>query len=160
MTKGCDELVKVGINSWATYAVHFSLWLTPICRHASDDFRVCLTDERVEEVVQRIFADCLELMGMLVVARLRAVVDMALTRGPAGSSLRFALYTAAAVTEGWGKPSACEAIRNTRAGCYAVRREGRRYGILRHDCSIEAWDDLCLLAEWAGGRRVHEARVA
>jgi hypothetical protein len=41
-----------------------------------------------------------------------------------------------------------------------VRRKGRRYGVLRHDGSIEAGDMLGLGAEGAGGGRVHEARVA
>ena len=41
-----------------------------------------------------------------------------------------------------------------------MRRKGRRYGVLRHDGSIEACDDLRLLAEGAGGGGIHEARVA
>jgi hypothetical protein len=78
VSKGRNELVKVGINSRTTYEFHLGLWLTPVC-HALDDLLVRLTDERVEEVVQRIFADCLELVRVLVVTRLGAVVDMALS---------------------------------------------------------------------------------
>lgn len=51
-------------------------------------------------------------------------------------------------------------IRSSGAGWNAVRREGRRYVVLRHDGSIEACDDVRLRTEGAGGRRVHEARVA
>lgn len=78
VSKGRNELVKVGINSRTTDEFHLSLWLAPIC-HALNDLLVRLTDERVEEVVQRIFANGLELVRVLVVARLGAVVDMALS---------------------------------------------------------------------------------
>ena len=78
VSKGRNELIKVGINPRTTYEFHLRLRLTPI-RHALDNLLVRLTDERVEEVVQRIFANCLELMRVLVVARLGAVVDMALS---------------------------------------------------------------------------------
>lgn len=82
---------------------------------------VCLIDERVEEMVQCIFADSLELVSMLVMARLGAVVDMTLARRPAaGNSFRLALC-AAAVTKSRGRTNTCEAIRGTLAGCYAMR---------------------------------------
>lgn len=158
VAKGGYELIEVGVNSRTTNELHFGLWLIPVC-HALYDLLVRLTDERVEEMVQRIFADRLELVGVLVVARLRAVVGMALARGPAGSSFGLALCTAA-VTQRRGMPSAGETTRSTCAGCHAVRREGRGYGVLRHDGPIEARDDVRLLAEGAGGWRVYVARVA
>lgn len=158
VTKGGYELVKIGVDSRTTDQFDLGLWLTPV-RHALYDLLVRLTDERVEEVVQRILADRLQLVGVLVMARLGAVVDMALARGPAGRSLRLALC-AAAVDERWRQRSAGEAIRSSGAGRNAVRGKGRRYGVLRHDGSIEGCDDVRLRAEGAGGGRVHEARVA
>ena len=97
MAQGGYELVEVGIDSWATDEFNLSLWLAPVCRHAPDDLLVGLANERVEEVVQRIFAHCLQLMVLLVVSRLGAVVHMALARRAAGGTFRLALCTAAAV---------------------------------------------------------------
>lgn len=77
VSKGRNELIEVGINPRTTDELHLSLWLTSVC-HTLNDLLVRLTDEGVEEVVQRIFTDCLELVCVLVVARLGAVVDMAL----------------------------------------------------------------------------------
>ena len=96
VAQGGYELVEVGIDSWTTDELNLSLWLAPVRGHAPDDLLVGLADERVEEVVQRIFAHRLQLVVLLVVSRLGAVVHMpALARRAAGGSLRLALPTAA-----------------------------------------------------------------
>lgn len=97
VAQGSYELVEVGIDSWTTDELNLSLWLAPVRRHAPDDFLVGLANERVEEVVQRVFAHCLQLVVLLVVSRLRAVVHMALARGAAGGSFRLAPTAAGAI---------------------------------------------------------------
>lgn len=159
VAKGCYELIEIMVNPRATDQFHLGLWLIAVRCHALDDLLVGLADEGVEEVVQGILANRLELVGMLVVARLGTVVDMAFAGRPAWSSLRLALR-AAAVRQRWRKASGCEAIRSTGAGGHAVGREGGCYGVLGHDGSIEGRNDVRLLAEGAGGRRVYVARVA
>lgn len=97
VAQGGYELVEVGIDSWTTDELNLSLRLAAVGRHAPDDFLVGLADERVKEVVQRIFAHRLQLVVLLVVSRLGAVVHMALAlaRRAAGGSFGLALSTAA-----------------------------------------------------------------
>jgi hypothetical protein len=161
MPQGCYELVEGRIDSRPADSLHPSLGL-PSVRHALVDLLLGLADEGVEQVVQRIFADRLQFVGVLGVSRLRAVVVVALgtqrprTRGPlrlamgaaaiAGCRLRSSRVIAA--------PIAC-------ARQHAVGDKGLRYQFLRHDGSIEGCtrggDDLG--AQRAGRRGVDEAGV-
>jgi hypothetical protein len=65
VTQGGYELVEGGIYTRSADSLHPGLGL-PSVRHTLVDFLLCLADERVEQVVQRIFADRLEFVGMLV----------------------------------------------------------------------------------------------
>jgi hypothetical protein len=68
MAKGCNELIELAVYSWATDKLYSGLGLAPV-RNTLVDFQLCLPDEGVEEVVKRIFANRLELVGILRVAR-------------------------------------------------------------------------------------------
>jgi hypothetical protein len=64
MAKSCYELVKFGIYSRATDELYAGLWLASVCDTLAD-LQFGLADECVEKVMERIFADILELMRVL-----------------------------------------------------------------------------------------------
>ena len=68
MTKGRNELIELGVYSWPTDKFNPCLRLAAVC-DALIDLQLCLPDEGVEEMVKRIFADRLQLVGILRVAR-------------------------------------------------------------------------------------------
>lgn len=65
MPECCYELVKVGVDSRAAHQLDVRLGLVR-CRHALADLLLRQPDEGVEKVVQRVFADCLEFVGILM----------------------------------------------------------------------------------------------
>jgi hypothetical protein len=157
VAEGSNELVKVGIYSRPADEFDFGLRLGPV-RHALDDFVVCLADERVEQVVQRILAHGLELVAMLMMTGLRAVGAMAFASRPGTRrTLRFALDEGGIACLG-RRQSGGKAAARACAGGGAVGGESSRYRFLRHDGSIEGREDLG--AKRARGGRVHVAGVA
>lgn len=161
MAQGGYELVEGGVYTRTADTFYLGLGL-PSVRHALVDLLLGLADEGVEEMVQRIFADRLELMGVLRVARLGAVVVVALPRRPrTGCPLWLALGDISVARHGLGRRTAVD-ISSARARLHAVGGKGVRYGFLRHDSSIEGCtggggDDL--RAQRTGGRGVDEAGV-
>lgn len=148
------ELVKSRVDSRSAHELYASLWLATIC-HALVDLLLGLADEGVEEVVEGIFADRLELVGVLVMARLGAVVVVSLARRPgAGSPLRLPLKHVAITV--------CCADSRMGPGVGSIGGKGVRYGFLGHDRSIEGsgGGDNGLGAQRARGRGVDEAGVA
>jgi hypothetical protein len=81
MAQGGYELVEGGVYTRSTNTLYPGLRLASLC-HALVDLLLGLADEGVEQVVQGIFTNRLEFVGVGWVARLRAVVIMAaLSRG-------------------------------------------------------------------------------
>jgi hypothetical protein len=68
MAKGRNELIELGVYSWPTDKFNSCLRLAAVC-DTLIDLQLCLPDEGVEEMVKRIFANRLELVGILRVAR-------------------------------------------------------------------------------------------
>jgi hypothetical protein len=64
MPESCYELVELGVYSRATDKFYAGLWLAPVC-DALADFQFGLADEGIEKMMERIFADSLELMCVL-----------------------------------------------------------------------------------------------
>jgi|TARA_R110002003_G_scaffold595_7_gene20765 hypothetical protein len=64
MPKGSNQLIKVGIHPGTAHELDSCFRLASVC-HALVDLLFCLSDEGVEEVVQRILADGLELVRVL-----------------------------------------------------------------------------------------------
>jgi hypothetical protein len=130
-----DELVKVRVDSRAAHQLGVRFGLVSV-RHALVDLLLRLADEGVEQVVQRILADRLKLVGMLVVT---------LTRRPPA---RRPLWLARVAVQ--------------RVSARAVGGKGVGYGLLRHDDAIEggACRGNGLGAQRARGGRVDEAGVA
>lgn len=161
VAEGGYELVKGSVDARSADELDSGLGLAAV-RQALVDLLLGLADEGVEEVVQRVLADCLQLVGVLGVPRLRAVVVVASPRRPgAGRPLRLPLGHAAIARRGHA-PSRGVARGSIGARMGAVGGKGLDYGFLRHDGSIErragGGDDLG--AQRAGGRRVDEAGVA
>jgi hypothetical protein len=128
------ELVKVGVDSRAAHQLDPRLGLAPV-RHALVDLLLRLADEGVEQMVQRILANRLELVRMLV-PRLRAGMAMALTRRPPAWRPLWLAARGAAVTACWhGGRGARVSVQ--RVTSRAIRGKGVGYGLLRHDGSIE-----------------------
>jgi hypothetical protein len=94
--QGCYELVEGGVYTRSADTLYPGLGL-PSLSHALIDLLLGLANERVEQVVQRIFANRLEFVGVRRrVARLGAMVIMALSRGSSTRRpLRLALSYAA-----------------------------------------------------------------
>lgn len=156
MTQGGNELVEVGIDARPADKFDPGLGLASV-GYALIDLLLGLADEGVEEMVQRIFPHRLELVCLLVVARLGAMVVMALARGPAAwCPLRFALRYTAVIWDSLAVRRIGGRLRLSAVGC-----KGFDYGFLRHDGSIESspggGDDLG--AQRAGRGRVDEAGV-
>jgi hypothetical protein len=64
MPESCYELVKLGIYSRATDKLYAGLWLASVCDTLAN-LQFGLADEGIEKVMERIFADSLELMCVL-----------------------------------------------------------------------------------------------
>jgi hypothetical protein len=96
--KGRYKLVEVGVDPWSTYAFYPHFWLAAVCHALTNDMLgLCgklqgaisdtssqLGEEAClgEEMMQGIFADRLGFSLLLVVPRLRPVVDVALSGRP------------------------------------------------------------------------------
>jgi len=163
MSQRSYELVEGGVYAGPANGLdpHFGL---AAVGHALVDLVLGLADEGVEQVVQGIFANRLELVGVLRVPRLGTVVVVTLARGArAGRSLWAALGDAAVAGCGLGCSRAVDVGSDTgRARLHAVGGKGLRYGFLRHDGSIDGGacsggDDLG--TQRARGRGVDVAGV-
>lgn len=127
VSEGCYQLVKVGVDAWPTDKLDSGLWLTSV-RHALVDLLLGLPNEGVEQVVQRILADSLELVRVLVVPRLGAVVVVALPRRPgAGGPFRLALDGAALVSRHCRRRSGGIPVCSVCGGQGAVGRKSLHY---------------------------------
>lgn len=160
--QGCYELIEGGVYARPTNTLYPGLGLASL-RHTLVDLLLGLADERVEEVVQRIFANRLEFVGVRRrVARLGAVVIVTFPRGsgtrrPLRLALRYASIAGCCLGSNTGIDMPC-----TRARLHAVGGKGLGYRLLRHDGSIDGCaggggDDLG--AQRACGGRVDEAGV-
>jgi hypothetical protein len=155
MSQRCYQLVEVRVDSRSADKLYPRLRLAAVC-HALVDLLLCLADERVEEVVQRILAHGLELVRMLGVPRLGAVVGVSPPRRP-GARYAFGL-----ALRGAALGPCCVSIGGVCGGQRAIGLKGLRYRLLRHDGSIESGSRCSngLGTQRTGGGRVHEAGVA
>lgn len=161
MAEGRNELVEVRIDARPHDELYSGFGLAAL-GYALANLLVGPLDERSEQMMQRIFAHRLHLMGLRMMARLGAVVVVTALprRSSALHALRFARGSVASSAVVGN--SARVSVRRAAHGVYPIRRKGLGDALLRHYGSIEReggarGDDL--RAQRAGGGRVDEAGV-